>query len=254
VNLAAQHRLALAECASCKEKRPNHVWSRRTSYVAEKWAAGASRMIITWFVLRTDAKIVVNKRRNLLDGGVFTMQKFKQDTRKFKELILYISEKCATDSTFGATKLNKILFLADFWSYARLKKPITGVEYMRLPKGPAPRPLVPIRNEMVASGELAIQETAITEEISRKRPINLRSADLSVFDAKEIALVDQILAICTGITAVGMSNYTHSWHGWIAARNQETIPYETVFISDDPITPFEMERGRELAKQYGWQV
>ncbi|MHB1795287.1 MAG: Panacea domain-containing protein [Acidobacteriaceae bacterium] len=182
------------------------------------------------------------------------MHKFKQNTQKFKELILYISEKCATDPNFGATKLNKILFLSDFWAYARFKKPITGVEYMKLPKGPAPRPLFPIREEMVGDGELAIQETAITEEISRKRPINLRSADLSVFDAQEIALVDQIVTMCSGVTAVRMSNYTHNWHGWIAARDQETIPYETVFISDDPITPFEIERGRELAKQYGWAV
>lgn len=182
------------------------------------------------------------------------MIKFMQNTQKFKELVLYISEKCATDPNFGATKLNKILFLADFWSYKRLKKPITGVEYMKLPKGPVPRPLVPIRKEMVEEGELAIQETAITDEISRKRPVNLRSADLSVFDAQEIALVDQIIAICSGVTAIGMSNYTHSWHGWIAARDQETIPYETVFISDEPMTLFEMERGQELAKQYGWSV
>lgn len=182
------------------------------------------------------------------------MRKFKQNTDKFKELILYISEKCATDPNYGATKLNKILFLADFWSYGRMGEPITGVEYMKLRNGPAPRPLVPIRNEMVNGGELAIQETALTEEISRKRPVNLRSANLSVFSAQEIALVDEVITLCSRATATRMSNYTHAWHGWIAAADGETIPYETVFISDDPITPFEIERGRELASQYGWDV
>ncbi len=38
------------------------------------------------------------------------MQVFKQDIDKFKELILYICEKSATDPNFGTTKLNKILF------------------------------------------------------------------------------------------------------------------------------------------------
>ena len=182
------------------------------------------------------------------------MRRFKQDTQKFKELVLFISERCATDPNFGATKLNKILFLADFWSYAHSGEPITGVEYIRLPNGPAPRPLVPIRKEMIANGELAIQETSLAKEMSRKRPVNLRSADLSLFTAAEIALVDQIIAMCGPATATRMSDYTHSWHGWIAAADQETIPYETVFISDDPITPFELERGKELAKQHGWNV
>ena len=182
------------------------------------------------------------------------MRKFKQNTKKFQELILYISEKCSTDPTFGATKLNKILFLADFWFYAQSGNSITGVEYMKLPKGPAPRPLVPIRDKMIEDGDLAIQETTLSPKMSRKRPVNLLSAHLSIFSAAEIAMVDQVITVCDRATATRVSDYTHKWHGWIAARDQETIPYETVFLSDDPITPFEIERGRELAKQYGWQV
>jgi uncharacterized phage-associated protein len=182
------------------------------------------------------------------------MRKFRQDNRKFKELILYVCGKSACDPNFGATKLNKILFLADFWAYANFGNPITGVEYMRLPHGPAPRPLIPIRRQMENAGELAIQETALDPEMKRKKPINLRAADLSVFDAEEIALVDKVIEVCQNASASGVSRYTHHWHGWIAAIDGETIPYETVFISDDPITPFEIERGKELADQHGWQI
>src|SRR6266436_3959963 len=123
------------------------------------------------------------------------MLKFKQDTEKFKELILYICEKSATDPNFGATKLNKVLFLSDFWAYGNLGKPITGVEYMKLPFGPAPRPLVPIRKEMQENGDLAIQETTLDPTMARKRPVNLRAADLSRFSAEEIAIVDQVLEL-----------------------------------------------------------
>jgi Protein of unknown function (DUF4065) len=182
------------------------------------------------------------------------MRKFRQDMKKFKELILYICEKSVTDPKFGATKLNKILFLADFWAYAYLESPITGVEYMRLPNGPAPRPLLPVRKEMEKRGELAVQEIALDPEITRKRPVNLRPADLSVFTAEEISLVDRVIEMCKQATATGVSMYTHNWHGWIAAKDQETIPYETVFISDDPITQFEIARGKELAAKYGWPV
>jgi len=179
---------------------------------------------------------------------------FKQDAEKFKELILYICEKSATDPNFGATKLNKVLFLSDFWAYANLGNPITGVEYMKLPYGPAPRPLMPIRKEMQEHGELAIQETTLDPEIARKRPVNLRAANLSHFSAEEIAIVDRVLEFCRPATGKSVSRYTHRWHGWIAAEEGETIPYETVFISDEPITPFEVARGKELAAKHGWRV
>lgn len=182
------------------------------------------------------------------------MRKFKQDRQKFKELILYISERSATDPNYGATKLNKLLFLSDFWAYAELGSPITGVEYMRLPNGPAPRPLLPIRKEMEKNGELAIQEVALNPEMARKRPVNLRTAKLELFTAAEISLVDRVIQWCSRSNATNVSNYTHTWHGWIAAEDQETIPYETVFVSDNPITPFEIARGKELAAKHGWRV
>jgi hypothetical protein len=60
---------------------------------------------------------------------------------RLRELILYIAARCERDPRFGATKLNKILLFADFLAYFRRRRPITGVEYMRLPNGPAPRRL-----------------------------------------------------------------------------------------------------------------
>ena len=41
------------------------------------------------------------------------------------ELILYVAEKCQDDPKFGATKLNKILWWADFLAYAQHGTPIT---------------------------------------------------------------------------------------------------------------------------------
>ena len=51
---------------------------------------------------------------------------------RMAELIVYIADLCQEDPTFGATKLNKILFYADFASYAKYGRPITGQEYQRL--------------------------------------------------------------------------------------------------------------------------
>src|SRR5260370_23975101 len=77
--------------------------------------------------------------------------------QRFRELVLYICEKCATDPKFGATKLNKILYFSDFLAYGNFGEPITGFEYQREKNGPVPKRLLPIRNAMIQSGELAVQ-------------------------------------------------------------------------------------------------
>ena len=68
---------------------------------------------------------------------------------RFRELILYCALKSETHRFFGATKLNKCLFYADFLAYRALGSSITGAEYLALEHGPAPRQLVAEREAMV---------------------------------------------------------------------------------------------------------
>src|SRR5580698_8863354 len=112
---------------------------------------------------------------------------------RLRELILYISSECANDPTFGATKLNKILFFSDFLSFFETGKPITGVEYFRLEYGPAPKLLKKVRGQMIKNHELAVVET---EFFSKKqhRTIPLRKPDLKKhFKPDEIAFVAKII-------------------------------------------------------------
>src|SRR5271157_2942127 len=76
---------------------------------------------------------------------------------KLAELILYISQRCALDPKFGATKLNKILYFSDFIAYADLGYGITGVEYSHRELGPAPTRLRPIRDHLIKSGQLRLE-------------------------------------------------------------------------------------------------
>ena len=80
----------------------------------------------------------------------------KEGSRLLGELILYIAKRCEADPTFGAVKLNKLLWWSDFLFYARAGQPITGVEYQKLPAGPAPVQLVPVRNVLIEAGDAKI--------------------------------------------------------------------------------------------------
>jgi hypothetical protein len=168
------------------------------------------------------------------------------DERKLAELVLYISQKCANDPTFGAVKLNKILCFSDFLFYAYHDRGITNVDYQKLPNGPAPRRLIPVRDELIKNGELAIQEIALKSGYTQKRTVNLRSPNLDIFTGAEIAMVDRVIESMQEVTAELASDMSHNLVGWLVVEDNETIPYNTIYFANPPLTEDEANRAREL--------
>lgn len=180
------------------------------------------------------------------------MANIQYDERKLGELILYVSRKSADDPDFGATKLNKILYFADFLAYGYWGVPITGAEYQHLPQGPAPRRLIPVRDQLVSEGALAIQEVQVLGGWTQKRTVYLREPNLESFRGREIALVDQVIDALRGVNATQASFLSHAEVGWKATRDGQTIEYDTVFLSDKPLS--EVETRRVLQMQHAPQA
>lgn len=168
---------------------------------------------------------------------------------KLAELILYISQKCANDPTFGATKLNKILCFSDFLFYAYNGTGITNVEYQKLPAGPVPRRLVPVRDAMIEARELAMQEVPLRSGRTQKRTINLRPPKLEMFTGAEIAMVDDVIESLREVDAKGVSERSHEMVGWLVVEEGEVIPYNTVYFSNPPLTEWEIYRAQELKRE-----
>lgn len=174
------------------------------------------------------------------------MKESKFNEEKFKELILYVADKCSNDPDYGALKLNKILFYSDFIAYGQLGQSITGAAYFRLPNGPAPRYMMPIRDKMEQDREIVIY--------TKNRVVPLREANLTMFTAQEIVIVDEVIEQSCGVNGADMSFISHRESGVKLANPKEDIPYETVFICDEPLNEFEIARGLQLAKQYEWAI
>jgi hypothetical protein len=177
------------------------------------------------------------------------LKKWPEDKQKMKELVLYISQKCADDPGFGATKLNKILYFSDFLAYAYYGHPITAFEYQKLPYGPAPRRLLPVCEEMMQAKELGIQEMPLRNGYVQRRTVNLRLPDLEVFTAKQIALVDAVIEALAKADARTVSTWSHMMLGWALTEMNETIPYETIFLTEEPLNEIDILRGLEVAKE-----
>jgi hypothetical protein len=169
---------------------------------------------------------------------------------KFRELILYVARESEDDRRCGATKLNKILFYADFLAYRKLGRSITGQKYQKLEWGPAPKRIVPVIDEMVREGRCAWAERNYSGFELRKL-IPLREPTVSVFTAEELDIVRTVIDDLRDLNATEVSDLSHRFAGWQAAEIGEEIPYNTVFVDEPrPLTREEAAWAHEVIEEY----
>lgn len=172
-----------------------------------------------------------------------------QDT-KFREMVLYVAKEAQDDPKCGATKLNKILFYADFAAYRKWGASISGQEYQKLEWGPAPRRLKPEVEAMERSKDCVWAERDYYGRALRKL-IALREPDLSLFSAEEVDLIRDVVDRLRELNATEVSDLSHEFLGWQAAEFGETIPYETSLIERPrPLTDDEEDYARDVAREY----
>jgi uncharacterized phage-associated protein len=174
----------------------------------------------------------------------------KFDSAKFAELTLYIANQSREDPWFGAVKLNKLLYYADFYAYRRLGSPITGAEYQKLSEGPVPRQMLPIREMLIDSQDAVIQYQPYFNGV-QQRIVPLREPDITVFQPGELGIVDETIAALWNMSGRQVSDLSHTEIGWIAAAVGETIPYETAWLSSDPLPQEAEDYWRKVAASYG---
>ena len=176
------------------------------------------------------------------------------DEAKFTELVLHVAGRLVGDRTGGAIKLNKVLFFAEFTHLRRHHAVISGCEFQKLPHGPAPRQLLPVRERLLAAGQARL----VAEDFlgrPQHRLVPERPADLSVFSPDELASIDDVLDQLEGMTGTQVSELSHQEPGWRLTEVGETIPYSTAFLDFPQVaTPTSERLSREVAERYGLAV
>ena len=197
------------------------------------------------------AKGVANSSA-LPTGGAYRQKIFKLDSEKFRELIVYIVRRSTPDPTFGAIKLNKVLYYADFAAYRQFDKPITGATYRKFIEGPAPVELPDVRRELIDSGDASLEEWPYFTGMQYRLVIaEGRNPDLELFRPGELELVDSVIDFFEGKTAREVSDFSHREPGWVIAEDREVIPYETAWLSSEPISQEMEEMGLKFARRDG---
>jgi hypothetical protein len=168
---------------------------------------------------------------------------------RLRELILHIADACRDSETFGKTVLNKILWRADFESFVHFRKPLTGAKYQSLERGPAPKRMMPILNEMTRDGD-AVVRSVMYHGYEQQRVIALRSANLSSFTGDEITLLNRIIKECSQETAKTLSDQSHG-NAWLLGNALGAIPYEAAFLSDEEPSAYHEMKAQELIAEFG---
>ena len=166
---------------------------------------------------------------------------------KFRELLLYIASESTDDPTFGAVKINKVLYYADFAAFRQFGKPITGATYRKLDEGPAPLEMLAERRALIESGEAEVQKSVYFTGVQH-RLVAKRASDREVFEPGEVDIVNQVMAFFHGKTAREVSDYSHREPGWKLAKPLEDIPYDTAWLSSEPFTQEEEEFARSVVQ------
>lgn len=166
---------------------------------------------------------------------------------KFQELILYIAHKSETDPNFGIIKLNKILYYADFNAFRLLGRSVTGAEYRKLTEGPAPAEMPPTRRAMLDQGLIKIESRNYFNSVIQ-RTVALRKPNTNLLTLEELLVADEAIWALKDMTERQAAALSREEIGWKAARHGETIPYQTAWLSADPLPQEAEEYWRDFTR------
>jgi len=154
---------------------------------------------------------------------------------KFKNILLYILEKCAGKANIGETLLYKLLYFSDFNYYELYEEHLSGARYKKLPFGPVPQKLDSIISTMIENNQLQRVKTEY-HGYKQTRYLPLEKPNLSTFSAREKDVIDKVIDQYSDWSATAISEYSHKDMPWLASEDGEIIDYELVFYREPPFS------------------
>lgn len=144
-------------------------------------------------------------------------------TQKLKDLIHYVCWKCDDPKKLGATKLHKIVWLADLSLYLETGSTITGAEYEKRQNGPVPRGGIVARTHLEQDHKIVARPIRVGP-YDQHSFVAIEPPDMTAFSRRELDLIDAIIDdVCNNHSAASISDASHEIV-WRAAVIGETIP------------------------------
>lgn len=145
-------------------------------------------------------------------------KKFNLD--KFNNAVLYFC-------TGGVlkTKLNKLLFYADFKHFDEYTISITGARYARVPFGPAPDNYYLYFSALIQKGTIEVEEIEYAG-YSGEKMIAVMKPDLNIFNDSELRILSTVREHFKNYNATKISSFSHGEKGYQDTPQGELISFK----------------------------
>jgi putative zinc finger/helix-turn-helix YgiT family protein len=143
------------------------------------------------------------------------------DLAKLFSVVLYFCK----DGDFK-TKINKLLFYADFLHFRHYAVSITGARYAHATFGPVPDRYESLLAALIENGSLSSEEFTCSEEITGEKLIATKGADFSLFADSEIKILATVRERFRGFSARKIMEHSHDEVGYKATTQGQFISYK----------------------------
>lgn len=148
-------------------------------------------------------------------------------TDKYKQIILNALQYGAdqSDGKITKTKLAKLVYLADFIWYYEHSRPMSGMTYRKLPRGPVSDVYFRALDEMEEDGIIKREPSgnAIMFSLVEK------TAPTGKLSAEEVSLIQKISTAWRSKSTEDIVNFTHEQLPWQICLDGEVVPYGLIF-------------------------
>ncbi len=160
--------------------------------------------------------------------------KIEFNENKFKNLLLYILQRCGGKPNVGETVLYKLLYFCDFDYFELFEKPLTGMPYRRLQYGPVPNQTYynPIVNSMIKNGELERISRPYIGKTVQTRYIACVESDQNIFTPQEIKVIERVINRLSDMNTRQIEDHSHRDTPWLIHKDGEIIDYGSVFTRE----------------------
>lgn len=159
-------------------------------------------------------------------------EKPKFDKEKFKQILLYLIEKCGSKINVGKTVIYKLLYFIDFDYYELNEEYLTGELYRKIEHGPAPCHFEEIEKELLEN-KMIFKTVIDYHDYRQIKYIPLVKPNISLLTATEKEIIDNVIERLSSMNANQIEDYSHEDIPYEITADLDIIDYETVFYRKD---------------------
>lgn len=155
----------------------------------------------------------------------------KPDLVRLSEMIKFFAEKCAPYKT----KLNKLLFYADFYLFRKQCRSMSGVRYRAIPLGPVPNHYESIYEFLQNTNAVESESNIFPDGYTGEKFIskNISPFDESLFSNEELDVLREVALKFGDTTTSELIEISHNERAWTEnIDGKKFISYEFAFYME----------------------